>query len=163
MNRVETRQHERPIALQVVTLVATFVGGLALGNFLPQWLVPGSETAIIITFLLPPLAMILGLQSWLGLAILAAVVRLIGAAVRRGFPPERRVGSGNAAVVPPGSFVFVPISTAILGFGGIFCGILPASEGFFAVVAGYLMAGASYGTLLWIVAREGYLPLPDDF
>jgi hypothetical protein len=147
--------------LIVVTILAVaFFGAGGLGLALAAALAPGSQVAAAISFLLLPAALILGFNAWLGLAILILVPQLIG----------RLLGSGSMRppidarreVVPPGSWAFLPISSAVALAGGIVVGFFSVTHEVWFVALVYWTVGTAYGAILWFLARIGYLPFPDS-
>jgi hypothetical protein len=137
---------------QVLVLTLLFFGGGVAGVLLPAWLAPGSFAAEAVGFFSFVVPFVIGMQAWLGLAIVLAV-----------WGHLRRVRHPDAvrptrADIPSGSFVFVPISTTIIGVAGLLIGFLGSSLGVIGTFALYLLLGLLYGTACWVAARSGYLP-----
>lgn len=142
------------MGLQVLVLAILFLGGGAAGVGLSELLAPESILAQFVGLFTFAVPFILGMHYWLGLAIVLALWRLA------------RVGWDGMATMrlkaPPGSFVFVPTCTLLVGGAGLLIGILGSSLGIVATLGLYLLAGLAYGTACWLAARSGYLPfLPE--
>ena len=137
---------------QVLVLALLFVGGGAAGALLPAWLAPGSFAAEAVGFFSFVVPFALGMQAWLGLAI---VLALWGHIRRLRHPDAVRP---TRADIPSGSFVFVPISTTIVGIAGLVIGLLGSSLGVLGTFTLYLLLGLLYGLACWTAARSGYLP-----
>ena len=144
----------KSIGLQVFVLAVLFLGGGLLGVGLSQWLAPDSILAQFVGLFTFPLPFVVGLQSWLGLAIGLALWRT---ALHGPMTPDER-----RTAIPAGSFVFVPASVTLIGCAGFLVGILGSSLGILATLGLYVLAGLGYGTICWLCARSGYLPfLPE--
>jgi hypothetical protein len=155
--------HEVPRrnTLIVVTILAVaFFGAGGLGLALAAALAPGSQVASAISFLLFPFAMISGFNAWLGLAVLILAPQLIARLLRRG--PSRGPTDARREVIPPGSWAFLPISSAVALAGGIVVGFFSVTHEVWFVALVYWMVGTAYGAILWFLARIGYLPFPDS-
>lgn len=140
--------------LQVLVLTVLFLGGGLAGASLSNLLAPESILAQFVGLFTFAFPFILGMHYWLGLAIVIALWRL----ARHG-----RAGMAKMRVkAPPGSIVFVPTCTVLVGVAGLLIGMLGSSLGIVATVGLYLLAGLAYGTACWLAARSGYLPfLPE--
>jgi hypothetical protein len=150
-------QQERPLVL-MVSMLGAFGSGPLLGTGLACLLAPDSFVAEGIGMFAFPLAFVLGLQAWLGLAIFSAVLH----AGRRLFSKQlRRSLTGSSVVVPPGSFVFVPLSVGAGLLAGIVVGLVSDTHALLTSVLLFVAAGALYGAVVWQLARSGYLPFPE--
>jgi len=146
--------------IAVVILAVLFFGAAGVGLTLAATLAPESQVASVISFLLLPAALILGFNAWLGLAILILVPQFI-ARLLRGSPIRPPIDSRREGV-PPGAWVFLPISSLIALAGGVVVGFLSAPyQGWFVALI-YWLVGTVYGASLWFLARTGYLPFPDS-
>ena len=139
---------------QVGVLAVLFLGGGVAGVTLSEFLAPESIVAQFVGLFTFPLPFVIGLQSWLGLAIGVAMWRT---AVRGPATPDRA-----RLETPAGSIVFVPISVVFVGAVGLVMGMLGSSLGILATLGLYVLLGFGYGTLCWLAARSGYLPFPTE-
>ena len=144
----------RPAWHQAGVLAVLFLGGGGAGVFVSRYLAPASVVAQFVGLFTFPLPFVIGLQSWLGLAIGVAMWRT---AVR-----GPATAADARAETPAGSIVFVPISVAFVGAVGLVIGILGSSLGILATLGLYVLLGLGYGTACWIAARSGYLPFPNE-
>ena len=138
---------------QVFVLALLFLGGGVAGLGIARWVAPGSFAAEFFGMFAFPLSFGIGMQNWLGLALVIEGWRTI----RRG--GRRRPDSGEPRI-PPGSFAFVPISVLLVGGAGLLIALFGSSIGALATIALYLVLGLSYGIACWLYARNGYLPFP---
>jgi hypothetical protein len=150
----ETTERGPSVWLQVLALIVLFLGGGIAGSGLTQWLAPDSILAAFFGLFAFPLAFMLGMQSWVGLAIGIALWRT---ATRGPLTPAQR-----RTEVPAGSFVFVPIAVTMVGGAGLLIGLLGSSLGVLATFGLYVLLGLGYGTACWLCARSGYLPWPTE-
>ena len=155
--------HEVPrrnALIAVIILAMAFFGAAGVGLTLAATLAPESQVASVISFLFLPAALIIGFNAWLGLAILILVPQLIARILHRGSirPPI----DSRREVVPPGAWVFLPISSAIGLLGGIVVGFLTDTHQGWFIALSYWWVGTAYGATLWFLARTGYLPFPDS-
>jgi hypothetical protein len=139
---------------QVATLVLLFLGGGAAGVGLSRYLTASSIVAQFVGLFAFPMAFVIGLQAWLGLAIGHALWRTAVHGPAR--PGEARTE------IPGGSIVFVPVSVAIVGFAGLVIGLVGSSLGILATLGLYVLLGFGYGLVCWLAARAGYLPFPSE-
>lgn len=140
---------------QVLVLTLLFLGGGSFGVWLSGRLAPESILAQFVGLFSFSLPFAIGLQSWLGAAIVVEVIRLIARRGRR-LPPEQR------SATPPGSFVFVPTCTALITCAGLLIGVFGSSLGVIATTGLYFLLGLAYGVACWLCARAGYLPIPQE-
>jgi hypothetical protein len=136
---------------QVAVVAILFLGGGFAGLGIARFIAPGSLTAEVIGLFSLSLPFAIGMQAWLGLAVVTAAWR----AIRR-----RGQASANDAPIPPGSFAFVPTCVLLVGIAGVLIALLGSSIGALATIALYLTIGALYGTACWLYAKNGYLPFP---
>ena len=144
----------RPVSHQLVVLGVLFLGGGAAGVGIARFLAHDSILAQFIGLFTFPVPFVVGLQSWLGLAIGVAMWRT--AAHGPAKPGEQRTE------VPAGAIAFVPVSVALVGAFGLVVGILGSSLGILATLGLYVLLGVGYGTACWLAARSGYLPFPTE-
>ena len=139
-------------------------GGALLGETLSLSLAPGSTFASFVSFAMLPLAFVLGIHLWVGLALVKALWWLAGRFVqwirRRHSVPGDARPSPVEPYVPPGSFVFVPVSVGLAGLAGVCVGLV-SRVGFILTVSTYVFIGALYGASAWLLARAGYVD-PSD-
>ncbi len=143
-----------PILHQVIVLVVLFLGGGAAGVGIAKYLVPGSFVAQFVGLFTFPVPFVIGLQSWLGLAMGVAIWRTAVHGPAK--PGERRTE------IPAGAIAFVPVSVAVVGTFGLVIGMLGSSLGILATLGLYVLLGVGYGILCWLAARSGYLPFPTE-
>jgi hypothetical protein len=137
--------------------ILLFMGSGIAGTLLAEALAPDSILAGFLGLFTLPLAFLLGMYLWLGLAILAAIGRLFRWLLgrRRGLQSDRSVLPSQ---IPPGSFAFVPASVVLSGFSGFFIALVSTTLGFLATLGLYVGVGLVYGLACWLLARTGYLP-----
>jgi len=138
-----------------------FFGGGFLGSQLAAVVAPDSRVAEFISFFALPVAFFFGVVAWAGAAIPCAVRILIGRFQGRQRSPE----PGKTAVdplIPPGSFLFVPLSVLTSSLAGLVVAFLATRLGFAWVVCLYVMLGLGYGLTCWKLARAGYLEFPTE-
>jgi hypothetical protein len=140
----------------IAALLVLFPGSAALGVTLADWLAPGSWIAQIAGFFALPLAFVLGLQMWIGVAIFGAVVRLL---VSRSHPPRTSAGD---RVVLPGSFVFLPLSSIAGLLAGVITAIVPAASSAILAMGVFWLTGTLHGLVAWQLAKRGVLVPPDS-
>jgi hypothetical protein len=133
-----TNPQERPIRL-MLSILGAFGSGPFLGIGLARLLAPGSFVAESIGMFAFPLAFIVGLQAWLGLAIFAAIVGLGRRLLSK--QPWRWTTPGVVGV-PPGSFVFVPLSVGAGLLAGLVVGLVSDTHALLTV-------GRRCGSILW--------------
>ena len=149
-----TASPRRPPWHQVGVLALLFLGGGVAGVGIARYLVAGSFVAQFVGLFTFPLPFVIGLQSWLGLAVGVAMWRT---AVRGPATPAEARGE-----TPAGSIVFVPVSVVFVGAVGLLVGLLGSSLGILATLGLYVLLGLGYGIACWIAARSGYLPFPNE-
>jgi hypothetical protein len=140
----------------IAALLVLFPGSAALGVTLAEWLAPGSWIAQIAGFFALPLAFVLGLQMWIGVAIFGAVVRLL---VSRSRPPRI---SDRDRIVLPGSFVFFPLSSGAGLLAGVITAIVPSASSAILAIAVFWLTGTLHGFVAWRLAKRGVLVPPDS-
>ncbi len=140
---------------QILVLVLLFLGGGSFGVWLAVRLAPESILAQFVGLFSFSLSFAIGLQSWLGAALVVEVIRLIARRGRRLTPDER-------SAMPPGSFVFVPTCAGMITCAGLLIGVFGSSLGVIATTGLYLVLGLGYGVACWLFARAGYLPIPQE-
>lgn len=153
-----TASRDRPLAFIVLAMVLSLPGGGLIGVLLARAVAPASMVADAVGLFMLPLAFTVGLQLWLGTAILTAVAQLVRRLTTGG---TWRAGPASDAQVPSGSFAFVPVSATAGFLGGIVVGLVSGEYSFLACVMIYTIVGAAYGIAVWQLARGGYLPFPE--
>jgi hypothetical protein len=142
--------------VQVFVMALLFLGGGVAGLGVARSVAPGSFAAEFFGTFAFPLSFGIGMQTWLGMALVTEAWRTI----RRGFRPAAR--QPGEMRIPPGSFAFVPTSVLLVGGAGLLIAIFGSSLGVLGTIALYLTLGVSYGTACWLYARNGYLPFPQE-
>jgi hypothetical protein len=148
----------RPAALVLAAIGGSFLSGPLIGVMLARSVAPESWLADAVGLFMLPLAFTVGLQIWLGTAIVTAMVQII---VRLASGRPWRAAGGAAMRVPAGSIAFVPVAAAAGLLGGVLVGLVSDTHSVPACVALYGGASALYGVLVWQLARAGYLPCPE--
>ena len=143
----------------VVAYVTLFLGGGVLGGTLAEALAPGSWPAQAIGFFTLPVAFAISLQMWYGLALLSVIPRLFTLLRGSGAPPAQSASRAPPGL--PGSFVFLPVGSAIGACAGVLVGILSTTRSFWLVAPVYWLVGTAHGLLSWRLARAGYLVPPE--
>jgi hypothetical protein len=151
----QRRREPVSVWLQVLVLIVLFFGGGSFGVWLAVRLAPESILAQFVGLFSFSFPFAVGLQLWLGAAILIEIWRLIGRRGRR-LPPEER------SATPPGAFVFVPTCGLYITASGLLIGLFGSSLGVMATTVLYLLLGVGYGVACWLFARAGYLPVPQE-
>ena len=172
----------RPVGAVIAALSGSFLGAIGLGSAL-AWVVgvPGELVSGVAIFG-HLLILFVGYKLWAGYAIalfMGGIGRkLIGAviaAVLRREPDFRTAAKGALAElqdpVALGTIVAkIRARTTVfrkagIGFGavtGLAVGVFGAHAGVFGSVAVFTGGGWCYGYVLSWLAREGYLPLPEE-
>jgi hypothetical protein len=140
----------------MLSMLGVFGSGPLLGIGLARLLAPGSFVAESIGMFAFPLAFVVGLQAWLGFAIFAAV-----AGFGRRLLSKKLAQHTGPSAAPPGSFVFVPLSVGAGLLAGIVVGLVSETHALMTSVLLYVAAGIVYGSVVWQLARSGYLPFPE--
>lgn len=146
-----------PFAM-ILAIVGLFLGSGGVGLWLAATLAPGSFVAEAVSFFALPVAFVIGLQLWYGLAIVGAIGKLIGMALR-GSPPQR-------ALRPPpltGTFIFLPVSSTMGAVAGVIVGLLSPTQPVWMVAMTYWLTGTLHGFLGWRLARAGAFVPPESF
>lgn len=140
--------------------IALFLGGGVGGVALATFLAPDSILASFVGLIALPAAFILGMQFWLGFALLSALLH----GVRRllGRVESQLLPIANDRAIPPGSYAFLLTSTAFSVGSGLIMGFVATRTGFFATLLIYLPVGLGYGITCWLLARCGFLPFPEE-
>ncbi|MRR55880.1 MAG: hypothetical protein EG822_15470 [Deltaproteobacteria bacterium] len=138
-----------------------FFGGGFVGIQLSRTLAPESGLAEFVSFLALPAAFVIGNAFWAGAAIPAAVRRIIRLVRESGRVLPGRV-SATEAMIPPGSFAFVPAALLTSTLAGGVVATISRPFGFLGVIFLYTALGLAYGVICWRLARSGYLPFPRE-
>ena len=141
---------------QVFVLALLFLGGGAAGVGLARALAPQSWAAQFVGLFSLSLPFAIGMNAWLGLALVTEAWRAI--AGRRPRPDASTID----APIPAGSFAFVPVCVVMVGLAGVLIAIAGSSLGALATIALYVTLGLLYGIACWLYARNGYLPFPHE-
>ena len=145
--------------LSFFLIALLFLGGGVFGVELAEIMAPDSILAQFVGLFLLPLSFAIGMQLWLGFALLMAIGHLIVYVFRKKKSVSQQPATPFTA--PPGAFVFLPVSLFLSVAAGILTAIV-SSLNFFLVFFVYICVGAIYGTVVWMIARSGYLPLPES-
>lgn len=149
---------QRSALIAFVVAMCLFFGAGFFGVWLAGQVAPASLVAPMIGLLTLPLAFIIGMHFWLGVALFAALWTLC----RRLLRAQTLRDGATVAAVPPGAFVFVPVATVVSVLAGGLMVALGSASGALATLAIYGASGLAYGSLCWLSARSGYLPFPAE-
>jgi len=138
-----------------------FFGGGFVGVQASHVLAPESGLAEFASFLALPAAFVIGFVFWAGASIPAAVRRFIRL-VHEGGRVSSAKDRESEAIIPPGSFAFVPAALLTSTLAGGIVGMISRPFGFFLVLFLYTALGIAYGVTCWRLARAGYLPFPRE-
>ena len=144
----------------LAAFTALFLGGAVVGLGLAAGLAPGSWLAECVSLFALPVAFALGLQAWYGLALLSLVPRLLD--LLRGSRSAPSGGERPTTPAIPGSFVFLPVSSAIGAVAGVVVGLASSTQPIWFVAAAYWLTGTVHGFLAWQLARRGFLLPPES-
>ena len=134
-----------------------------LGSALAEQMAPDSRIAAILGFVMLPAAFLVGLQIWMGAAIIAFVFGRLSNSDRNRRdrrPPEHSEGRRETRA---GAYVFAiicPMATTVAGF---LTALLSDSHGFFTIIATYTLVGTIFGIAVWILAKYGYIELLETY
>jgi hypothetical protein len=156
--------------LFLFALLATLLfGGMEVGLLLAEYLAPDSLVGQFVGFFMLPLSLGVGMTVWYWTAFGAFLLRILPPLRRKRPITEadfretfRGVISGMAKQVPPGCFLFVPVSTGISLLAGVAIGLIPSSAGLLRCIALTTLAGFVYGIMLWQLTKRGVIPIPED-
>jgi hypothetical protein len=154
-------REQRTAWITIPLLFLLFLGGAVLGMSLAERLAPESFVAAFVGLFMLPLAFILGMQFWLGLALLGAIGHGLRYLLGRARGSTARLPRTASSTIPPGSVAFFPIAALSGGVGGLITASVASRAGFLAVVLTYSVIGMAYGLLCWQLARRGWLPFPE--
>ena len=155
--------------IAIAALLAAFLfGGMAIGLGIAVTAGGGSVGSVIVGFLALPLAFGLAMSAWR--AVLAAwlmgglarsIIRSRGNEERFRADVGRSMEAARASGVLPGTWVFVPVTTAVGLVGALAMAIAADGDG---VTAGgaILVAAVAFGVILRRLARRGLLPIPEE-
>jgi hypothetical protein len=138
-----------------------FFGGGFVGVQVSRALAPESGLAEFVSFLALPAAFVIGIAVWAGAAIPAAV-RRFNRLIREGGRVSSVKDRATEAMIPPGSFAFVPSALLASTLAGGIVAMISRPFGFFWVLFLYSALGFVYGVICWRLARAGYLPFPRE-
>jgi hypothetical protein len=102
-----------------------------------------------------PFSLIIGMQLWLGFAIISALLSLI-----KQLLIHKRLMRRATREPPAGGWAFIPVALSVCGIVGVIISLI--SGRIFLVWIVYTITGLAYGVMLWQLARRGYLPFPDE-
>lgn len=153
---------ERSAWITIPLVMLLFLGGAVAGMGLAERYAPDSFVAAFVGLFMLPLAFLLGMQLWLGLALISAIGYWLRHLFRRARGSNTPLRDAVPNTIPPGSVVFFPLASISGALGGLLTGLLSGQSGFFAVVSTYSAVGIGYGLLCWQLARNGWLPFPEE-
>ena len=136
-------------------MLALFIGGAAVGDWLARTLAPGSWLAESVGFFALPVAFALSLQAWYGLALFGLITRAVSG--------RSSAGNTRAARHPPlaGAIVFLPFSSLIGVMAGVVVGLLSPTQPMWLVALIFWVVGTVHGLAGWRLARVGVLMPPE--
>lgn len=148
-----------PLAL-IAALLGLFLGGAAIGGALAETFAPESFVADVVSFFALPLAFAIAMQAWFGLALFGLAIRLVGLGRRSGTTRDASVPVATTPI--PGSFVFLPLSSAAGAVAGLVVGLISPTHSVWLVWFVYWAVGTVHGLLGWRLARAGVLVPPES-
>jgi hypothetical protein len=147
-----------PSALALIaSLVVLFLGAGVLGVTLAETFAPDSFVAAFVGLFALPLAFGVGLQMWMGVALFRAIVVFVGAR-RRSVTGVRQSAAGPI----PGTWVFLPISSAAGAIAGMIVGLLSSAHSGWLAWLTFWTVGTLHGLVAWRLARAGQLVPPES-
>lgn len=152
---------QRSAWITVPLIMLLFLGGGMLGLRLAEQVAPESGIAAFAGLFMLPMAFAAGLQLWLGFALVAAIGYLMRHLLRLARRAPASAERIVPAMIPPGSFAFLPCGLVCGGAAGLVTGFVASEAGFLMVLFAYLGVGCAYGLLCWQLARNGWLPFPE--
>lgn len=155
------RPVQRPASITIPVMMVLFFGGGGAGLLLARAIAPQSAVGVVAGFLMLPAAFIAGFYTWLGVALVDALVRFLRSGRPRVAPSAATGPPAHVSAVPPGSMGFLFTSLLISLMVGIVLAFLSSRMASSMALAAVLLAGAGYGVLCWVLARLGYLPFPE--
>lgn len=133
------------VICEIMVTITLLVGGALVGEKLTQYVVPGHEMLQLVGLMMLPLALVIGLHCWLGLAFAREIWRGAKGSSTSAFTWHR----------PSGVAILLPFSLVVCAIvGGVASTFSPFSAAY--VVYLYLTVGAVYGGLAWILGHYGY-------
>ncbi|MDF2771408.1 MAG: hypothetical protein K0S86_902 [Geminicoccaceae bacterium] len=154
----ESLTPREPSALALIaSLVVLFLGAGVIGVTLAETFAPDSFLAAFVGLFALPLAFGLGIQLWMGVALFRAILVLLGARRRSG-AWVRRSPTGPI----PGTWVFLPISSAAGAIAGMIVGLLSSAYSGWLAWLVFWTVGTLHGLTARRLARAGYLMPPEE-
>lgn len=147
-----------------VFTVLIFAGAF-IGLLLQKFIAPDSKAANFISVAMLPISVALGALIWQGILIIYIGMK-IGRATLKGY----KKGGIKAAFqekiegfpsFPPGTFIFVVVSSMICLIAGVAVAFVPEVTSFFGTIALYLFIGIVYGFIQRHLVRAGYVVMFD--
>lgn len=165
----------RPARVQAAAIIAAVLVGPVAGWAIAKWVAPGSGFASFIGFMALPLVLGAGYAVWRA-AVASILIRTVSRGLLRALYSllVKRTRPKSEDVLPDAERISAFLHESIRAAGsfarvglaiGIVAGILMAIAAPAARVAGFVLvfaACALYGRGLTHLAREGYLPMPDE-
>jgi hypothetical protein len=142
---------------QFSSLLLAFIGGGVAGQALAYVFASDSGLASGLSWMMLPLSLVIGMQLWLGFAILSAVFSLI-----RQLVVNKKLSKVSSQGPPGGALAFIPVASCMSAVVGVIVSFVSSNESMLAVWTAYALTGVGYGVALWQLARKGFLPFPDE-
>ena len=150
---------QRSMWVQVAVWFGSFLLGPLTALRLSTATAPDSDLVQIAAVLGFALVFAGGLLLWMGLGVAMVVLRAVRNLVR-GKLPGSDIVDPSGTMVPGGYRSFIVLGASVGLLLGLFSSLLTSLSAA-AAVGVWLLAGSTYGTLLWLAAHHGFLPFPE--
>lgn len=143
--------------IPALTLFLNLIGGGLAGGWLGGAMAPETVFAVAASALMMPASLLVGLFLWMGTASLTLPFSIL-----RGIHVwARKEPAPSAQTVPPGAFIFIPVSTIFCAMAGMAAGFAGNAWSVPLTLTFYIFVGLAYGVCLWRLAEIGYLTASD--
>ncbi|MBK9580177.1 MAG: hypothetical protein IPK50_14520 [Fibrobacterota bacterium] len=142
--------------------LCVFLGSGAFGGWFGTQMAPESTVATLVGLLMLPIAFMVGMQVWLGAAMIAWLFGwLFPKKTRpRSAPPGE--GAGATRETRSGALVFAVVFPLFTIPAGMLTGWLSNEHSFLTVLALYTGLGMVFGAMVWQLAKHGYIEILEE-